>query len=70
VNLESNDYAPTPIDKYAKKNLTMPKDTEVVGVYHDTLPKIDQTFKTVVQPKVNLEPGEKIEKVSLFDDKK
>ena len=70
VNLESNDYAPTPIDKYAKKNLTMPKDTEVVGVYHDTLPKIDQTFKTVVQPKVNLETGEKIEKVSLFDDKK
>jgi len=70
VNLESNDYAPTPIDKYAKKNLTMPKDTEVVGVYHDTLPKIDQTFKTVVQAKVNLETGEKIEKVSLFDDKK
>jgi topoisomerase-4 subunit A len=70
VNLESNDYAPTPIDKYAKKNLTMPKDTEVVGVYHDTLPKIDNTYKTIAQPKVNLETGEKIEKVSLFDDKK
>jgi topoisomerase-4 subunit A len=70
VNLETNDYAPTPIDKYAKKNLTMPKETDVIGVYHDALPKIDNTFKTVAQPKVNLETGEKIEKVSLFDDKK
>ncbi len=70
VNLETNDYAPTPIDKYAKKNLTMPKETDVIGVYHDALPKIDNTYKTVAQPKVSLETGEKIEKVSLFDDKK
>jgi topoisomerase-4 subunit A len=70
INLETNDYAPTPIDKYAKKNLSMPKETDVVGVYHDHIYRIDQSFKTVAQPKVNLETGEKIEKVSLFDDKK
>ena len=70
VNLETNDYAPTPIDKYAKKNLSMPKDTDVVGVYHDHLYRIDQSYKTVAQPKMDLETGEKIEKVSLFDDKK
>jgi topoisomerase-4 subunit A len=70
VNLETNDYAPTPIDKYAKKNLSMPKDTDVVGVYHDHLYRIDQHYKTIAQPKMNLETGEKIEKVSLFDDKK
>lgn len=70
VNLETNDYAPTPIDKYAKKNLSMPKETDVVGVYHDHLYRIDHLYKTVAQPKINLETGEKIEKVSLFDDKK
>jgi topoisomerase-4 subunit A len=70
INLETNDYAPTPIDKYAKKNLSMPKETDVVGVYHDHIYRIDQSYKTVAQPKVNLETGEKIEKVSLFDDKK
>jgi topoisomerase-4 subunit A len=70
VNLETNDYAPTPIDKYAKKNLSMPKDTDVVGVYHDQIYRIDQSYKTVAQPKMDLETGEKIEKVSLFDDKK
>ena len=70
VNLETNDYAPTPIDKYAKKNLSMPKETDVIGVYHDHIYRIDQSFKTVAQPKMDLETGEKIEKVSLFDDKK
>ncbi len=70
VNLETNDYAPTPIDKYAKKNLSMPKETDVIGVYHDQIYRIDQSFKTVAQPKMDLETGEKIEKVSLFDDKK
>jgi topoisomerase-4 subunit A len=70
VNLETNDYAPTPIDKYAKKNLSMPKETDVVGVYHDHIYRIDQSYKTIAQPKMNLETGEKIEKVSLFDDKK
>jgi topoisomerase-4 subunit A len=70
VNLETNDYAPTPIDKYAKKNLSMPKETDVVGVYHDQIYRIDQSYKTVAQPKMNLDTGEKIEKVSLFDDKK
>jgi topoisomerase-4 subunit A len=70
VNLETNDYAPTPIDKYAKKNLTMPKETDVVGVYHDQLYRIDQSYKTVALPKTNLDTEEKVEKVSLFDDKK
>jgi topoisomerase IV subunit A len=70
INLETNDYAPTPIDKYAKKNLSMPKGTDVVGVYHDHIYRIDQHYKTVAQPKMNLATGEKIEKVSLFDDKK
>ena len=70
VNLETNDFAPTPIDKYAKKNLSMPKETDVIGVYHDHIYRIDQSFKTVAQPKMDLETGEKIEKVSLFDDKK
>ena len=70
VNLETNDYAPTPTDKYAKKNISMPKGTEVVGVYHDAITRIDQQYKTVALPKVNLESGDKIEKVSLFDDKK
>ncbi|MEY3692338.1 MAG: topoisomerase subunit [Bacillota bacterium] len=70
VNLETNDYAPTPTDKYAKKNISMPKGTEVIGVYHDAITRIDQQYKTVALPKVNLESGDKIEKVSLFDDKK
>jgi hypothetical protein len=48
----------------------MPKETDVVGVYHDHIYRIDQSFKTVAQPKMDLETGEKIEKVSLFDDKK
>ncbi|MFZ9197017.1 MAG: DNA topoisomerase IV subunit A [Bacilli bacterium] len=70
VNLETNDYAPTPTDKYAKKNISMPKGTDVVGVYHDAISRIDAQFKTVALPKVNLENGDKIEKVSLFDEKK
>lgn len=70
VNLETNDYAPTPIDKYAKKNISMPKGTDVVGVYHDGITRIDQQYKTVVQPKAAASPSEKIEQVSLFDDKK
>ena len=48
----------------------MPKGTDVVGVYHDGITRIDQQFKTVVQPKAAATPNEKIEKVSLFDDKK
>ncbi len=70
VNLETNDYAPTPIDKYAKKNISMPKGTDVIGVYHDAIIRIDSQFKTVPLPKVDLENGDKIEKVSLFEDKK
>lgn len=70
LNLETNDYAPTPIDKYAKKNLSMPKGTEVVGIYHDTMTKIDSQFKTVPLPKPTQAEHEKIEKVSLFDEKK
>ncbi len=70
VNLETNDYAPTPTDKYAKKNISMPKGTDVIGVYHDAITRIDNQYKTVALPKVNLENGDKIEKVSLFDDKK
>ncbi len=70
VNLETNDYAPTPTDKYAKKNISMPKGTDVIGVYHDAITRIDNQYKTVPLPKVDLENGDKIEKVSLFDDKK
>ncbi len=70
VNLETNDYAPTPTDKYAKKNISMPKGTDVIGVYHDAITRIDNQYKTVALPKVDLENGDKIEKVSLFDDKK
>ncbi len=70
VNLETNDYAPTPTDKYAKKNISMPKGTDVIGVYHDAIIRIDSQYKTVPLPKVDLESGDKIEKVSLFDDKK
>jgi len=70
VNLETNDYAPTPTDKYAKKNISMPKGTDVVGVYHDAIIRIDSQFKTVPLPKVELNAGDKLEKVSLFEDKK
>jgi topoisomerase-4 subunit A len=70
VNLETNDYAPTPTDKYAKKNISMPKGTDVIGIYHDAITRIDNQYKTVALPKVDLENGDKIEKVSLFDDKK
>lgn len=70
VNLETNDYAPTPTDKYAKKNISMPKGTDVVGVYHDAINRIDSQFKTVPLPKVELDAGDKVEKVSLFEDKK
>jgi topoisomerase-4 subunit A len=70
VNLETNDYAPTPTDKYAKKNISMPKGTDVIGIYHDAITRIDNQYKTVPLPKVDLENGDKIEKVSLFDDKK
>jgi hypothetical protein len=70
INLETNDYAPTPIDKYAKKNLTMPKGTFVSGVYHDQMPKVDGAFKTVALPNTVSPTQEKVEKVSLFDEKK
>ena len=70
VNLETNDYAPTPTDKYAKKNISMPKGTDVVGVYHDAIIRIDSQFKTVPLRKVELNAGDKVEKVSLFEDKK
>ena len=70
INLETNDYAPTPIDKYAKKNLSMPRGTDVIGIYHDVMAKIDSQFKTVPLPKSTTQAEEKVEKVSLFDEKK
>ncbi len=70
-NIETNDYAPTPVDKYAKKNLSVQKGTDVLGVYHEFLPRIDTSFKTYASPSKPENKDSKVEQLSLFDgDKK
>jgi topoisomerase-4 subunit A len=70
LNIETNDYAPTPVDKYAKKNLSVPKGTDVLGVYHEFLPRVDASFKTYASPSKLENKETKVEQISLFDSEK
>jgi len=73
-----DDFKPTPIDKYAKKNIALATGLRVVGVYTDIIGKVDENTKAYTPP-VKIEtpkiPTPKddqensgYEQISIFDD--
>ncbi|HOJ45340.1 MAG TPA: DNA topoisomerase IV subunit A [Bacilli bacterium] len=72
LDYESDDFHVTPIDKYAKRNLPLPRNSNIVGVYHDNFEVIDEDTKTYAPPLSDQtseeEPVNNYEQISIFDD--
>ncbi len=72
LDYESDDFHVTPIDKYAKRNLPLPRNSNIVGVYHDNFEVIDEDTKTYTPPLSDQtseeEPVNNYEQISIFDD--
>jgi len=71
LDYESDDFHPTPIDKYAKKNLPLPRDTMIIAVYHDSFETINEDTKSYqIVPEEDDEEQKKnnYEQISIFED--
>jgi topoisomerase-4 subunit A len=71
LDYTSDDFHPTPIDKYAKRNLPLPRNGNIRGVYHDTIDRIDdetKTYRLMPEEKTEEEKSANYEQISIFDD--
>lgn len=70
--MKVDDLSPTPVDKYAKANMKLPKGTSIVSAYHESMQMITKSTKTYPIKIPSKTEGEKATKtaknVSLFDD--
>jgi hypothetical protein len=70
--MKIHDLSPTPVDKYAKANIKLPKNTSIMSAYQESMQVIVKSTKTypVKLPKKVEESKENkgVKKVSLFDD--
>lgn len=67
-----NDFAPVPIDRYAKRNIELPKDVVVSYVFHPLIVTIDAKTKTYLIEKETKKSEEedrsKYKQISIFDE--
>ena len=68
VIFESDDYAPTPTDKYAKANLDLPKGVSLLAMYQTTIQKITKSFPTFHDEEPQSEEETPFEQLSIFDE--
>lgn len=70
--MKIHDLSPTPVDKYAKANIKLPKNVSIVSAYQESMQVINKTTKTypikVVKKSEEQTEGKTSKKVSLFDD--
>jgi topoisomerase IV subunit A len=64
----TQDFAPVPIDKYAKKTLNIGKGVLIDSVYHPFMTGVDPQFPTYETPKKTIEETAKVEQISIFDE--
>jgi hypothetical protein len=73
-----DDFHPTPVDKYAKKNIPLPSGQSIVGVYGGEMTVVDEHFVSyepplkeelpVVKGDEKDESAKGYEQISIFDD--
>ncbi len=68
IMFESDDYAPTPTDKYAKTNLDLPKGVSLLAMYQTTIQKIAKSFPTFHDEEPQAEEETPFEQLSIFDE--
>jgi topoisomerase IV subunit A len=74
LTIETTDFAPTPVDRYAKKNITLPRNTSILGAYNGDIVKIDNTTEVydVIKEEDHKELEEEnsgsYEQISIFDE--
>ena len=65
---ESADFAPTPVDKYAKKNLALKKQQTLLSLYKPFLMAITSDYPTHQPVETEPEPSEEVTQLSIFED--
>jgi topoisomerase-4 subunit A len=68
IHYQSDDFAPTPIDKYAKKNLPLKKDQWIRAVFPSLTATIPASLPTYQEVEVAPEEHPIVEQLSIFDD--
>ncbi len=71
LDYQSDDFHPTPIDKYAKRNLPLPRNSSIIGVYHDEFMIVNDDTKTyaiVTDVAKEDDKNGNYEQISIFDD--
>lgn len=69
ITHESDDFSPTPVEKYAKKNIALPKGSHILSVFTPQLLRVEKTFASYVveEPHVE-ETSSPYEQLSIFDE--
>ena len=67
-HFESGDFAPTPVDKYAKKNLALKKQQSLLSLYQPFLMTIPADYPTYQPVETEPEPSEEVTQLSIFED--
>ncbi|HAK05570.1 MAG TPA: DNA topoisomerase IV subunit A [Firmicutes bacterium] len=71
LDYSTADFHPTPSDKYAKRNLPLPRNSNIQGVYNDTLESVTESTKTYQvagETQSAADANGKYEQISIFDD--
>lgn len=68
LHYQSEDFAPTPVDKYAKKNLTIKKDQWIRAVYPSSITSIPASMTTYQEAEPIAEEEPSVHQLSIFED--